>query len=176
MMALQTIEAVSWPDECDILADISDRRRTLTVEARKEGWVRGRQRRRFEVKVVIFSLTYEFLDSTILRSREAQPTGEIVASAIWAPSHLNTWYNPSSRFTKILFERNARCMKVESLKNPQKWDTAKTRAGDSDWENNPDSKNGCNVSAEVQYTLHSLTRAFWVTSHTWTDDVGRSVL
>ena len=67
---------------CDILADISDRRRTLTVKAREEGQVRGRRRRWFEVKVVKFSLTYEFLDSTILRSRDAQLTGEIVTLAI----------------------------------------------------------------------------------------------
>ena len=43
-------------EACAILADISDRRRTLTVEAREEGQVRGQQQRRFEVKVVNFSL------------------------------------------------------------------------------------------------------------------------
>ncbi len=32
-------------------------------------------------------------------------------------------------------------------------------------------KDGCNVSAVVQHTSHSLTRASWVTAHTWTDDV-----
>ncbi len=34
-------------------------------------------------------------------------------------------------------------------------------------------KDSCNVSAVVQYTSHSLTRASWVTVHTWTCDVGR---
>ena len=37
-------------------------------------------------------------------------------------------------------------------------------------------RNGCSVSAVVQYTSHSLTRASWVTIHTWTGDVRRSVL
>ncbi len=32
-------------------------------------------------------------------------------------------------------------------------------------------KDGCTVSAVVQYNSHSLTRASWVTVHTWTDDV-----
>jgi hypothetical protein len=34
-------------------------------------------------------------------------------------------------------------------------------------------KDGCNVSAVVQYTSHPLTRASWVTAHTWTGDVRR---
>ena len=40
---------------CDILADISDRQRILTVEAHKEGQVRRQQRRRFAVTAVNFS-------------------------------------------------------------------------------------------------------------------------
>ena len=100
-------EAIFWPQNmfCDILANISDCRRTLTVEAWEEGQVRGQRRQRFEMKVVIFSLTYEFFDSTILRLRDTQLTGEIVAPNIWAPSHLNSKYNLSSTFTKILFGR-----------------------------------------------------------------------
>ena len=49
-------EAITCAEEaCDIPADISDRRRTLTVGAREEGQVRGQQCQRFEVKVVFFS-------------------------------------------------------------------------------------------------------------------------
>ena len=42
----------------------------------------------------------------------------------------------------------ARYIKFESRENLKK-DTAKTRADNLDWEDNPDSKNGCNLSAVV---------------------------
>ena len=105
-------------------------------------------------------------------SRDAQLTGEIVASAIRAPSQLNSGYNQSSGFTKF-FGRKGSVHSVRVTWN-LKMDTAqKTRSGNLDWDDNPDSKDGCNVSAIVQYTSHSLTRASWVTIHMWTVDVGR---
>ena len=49
-----TAAFIRTEEACDILANISDCRRELTVEAREEGQVRGQRRRRFEVKVVRF--------------------------------------------------------------------------------------------------------------------------
>ena len=43
-------ERIGIGNLCDILADISDCQRTLTVESREEGQVRGRRGRRFEVR------------------------------------------------------------------------------------------------------------------------------
>ena len=55
------------------------------------------------MKVVIF-LTYELFGATILRLHDLQLTEDIVASAIWAPLHLNLWYNQGQISLKS-FER-----------------------------------------------------------------------
>ena len=63
--------------------------KALTVRASNEGQVREVTTTTVRGEGGKIFLTYELLGSTILRSRNAQFTKDILAPVIWAPSHLH---------------------------------------------------------------------------------------
>ncbi len=140
----------------------------------------------WDEKVVIF-LTYELVGLTILRcarcstDRRANRVAKTNCVAL-SMTYRKTWIadNQSKAVGSLKFHdwmplkelgRRFDTLSFESRKDTRKWVLQLRRLMIWTEKTILILKDGCNVSAVVQYTSHSLTRASWVTVHTWTDDV-----